>query len=285
MPTASQFKILSKIGLVEEGRASSARQHGLQRAAEEAGAPVYVPPVPKVFALGNRRIDLDRHQALEAAKSGEGKGGTHFPEMVSMAELVSQPGKKVESMSADDIMSRLHELGWRKEGEAERFMDEKRRREEERIRGEAEQAARRREALDLVNDPLLRRVKEKTQAVPKYSQAPDSRPFSVCFDYLGPSVAHCTVKMKLDELLCELKKTADVKIVSMEYQPRAMHIQGKNIGNRWVVNLESQYGVSRLDGQKMTFGKQRVDIRRYDDVISSEYKTFTRQHDFMKMLQ
>ena len=76
---------------------------------------------------------------------------------------------------------------------------------------EEEQASTRREALDLMNDPLLRRVRERTQNVAKYTKAPESRPCAVCFDLLGPSVAHSTVKFQLDALVRQLDDS-DVKV-------------------------------------------------------------------------
>ena len=88
-------------------------------------------------------------------------------------------------------------------------------REEEKQRAEEEQISKRREALDLVNDPVLKRLKEKTRSGTKYSKAPDSRPFAVCFDLVGPSVAHSTVKFKLDQLFEQLND-ADVKVTVLE---------------------------------------------------------------------
>ena len=74
-----------------------------------------------------------------------------------------------------------------------------------------------------------------------------------------------------------------MQLVSLEYQPRAMHIPGDNVGNRWVITLDSQFGVSRLDGCKMVFGKQEVVLKSYDDTIGTEYKAYTRQSNFKKM--
>ena len=93
-------------------------------------------------------------------------------------------------------------------------------REEERIRAEEEEAARKRHVLDLVNDPVLKRCNEKNHSVPKYARAPDSRPLAVCFDYLGPSVAHSTVKIKLDELIDSLSDSDDVKVMVVRNRRR-----------------------------------------------------------------
>lgn len=84
-------------------------------------------------------------------------------------------------------------------------------REEEKQRAEEQQAARKREALDLLNDPVLKRVKERNQSVGKYTKAPDGRPFAVCFDLFGPSVAHSTVKFQLDTLFGQLNDS-DIKV-------------------------------------------------------------------------
>ena len=88
-------------------------------------------------------------------------------------------------------------------------------REEDKQRAEEEQFSKRREALDLINDPVLKRLKEKNRSGTKYSKAPDSRPFAVCFDLVGPSVAHSTVKFKLDQLFEQLNDT-DVKVTVLE---------------------------------------------------------------------
>ena len=116
MPTASQCKILSKIGVTP-----SARVFSLQKVSEESDGPVYVPPVRKVFHCGKGEV----RAPPSASEDGD---GTFFPEMVSMATLLAKPGKNAEEMSADEIMKRLQELGWRKEGDAVRYADEKRRR-------------------------------------------------------------------------------------------------------------------------------------------------------------
>ncbi|KAK7107606.1 uncharacterized protein [Littorina saxatilis] len=297
MPTASQFKILRKMGCDGNVQASlggaggtvgavttritSARALGLQRAAEVANEPIYVPPLlNKGFSDLKKDSDMKRARAMEEAR--ENGNTTFFPDMVSMATLVSRNEGKQE-LSADDIMKRLEEMGWRKEGEAQRLAEEKKKRDEERRGQEEEEASKKREVLDLVNDPILRRVKEKIHQVPKHVRAPDIRPFAVCFDLLGPSVAHSTVKMKLDQLFRELNNS-DVKMTTIEYQPRAMHTRGQSqrVGNRWVITLDSLFGASYLDGSKMYFGKQEVQLGRYDDVMTMEYKAFTRQTVFKK---
>ena len=116
MPTASQSKILSKIGI----GTSSTRSFILQRAAEESDAPVYVPPVPKIFSFGRKAV-RSRHDPADGDQ-------VFFPEMTSMATLLAGPGKEAEDMSADEIMKRLQELGWRKEGDSKRYNEEKRKR-------------------------------------------------------------------------------------------------------------------------------------------------------------
>ena len=63
-----------------------------------------------------------------------------------------------------------------------------------------------------------------------------------------------------------------------------MHMKGGMArDNRWVITLDSQFGVSVLDGSKLLFGKQEVTIKSYDDVIGKEYKTFTRQNNFKNL--
>lgn len=61
-----------------------------------------------------------------------------------------------------------------------------------------------------------------------------------------------------------------------------MHTRGQRVGNRWVITLDSLFGASYLDGSKMYFGKQEVQLGRYDDVMTMEYKAFTRQTVFKK---
>lgn len=74
-------------------------------------------------------------------------------------------------------------------------------REEEKRRAEQNHESRKQEMLDLVNDPVLRRVSKKTQNIPKYSKPPDSRPTAVCFDIDGPSLTHSVVKFQMDTLI------------------------------------------------------------------------------------
>lgn len=80
-----------------------------------------------------------------------------------------------------------------------------------------------------------------------------------------------------------VKYSFPLQIVSLEYQPRAVHIKGHNVDNRWVVTLDSQYSVNRLSGSQLTFGSKVVTVRRYDDVLGLEFKQFTRRSNFMKM--
>ena len=51
---------------------------------------------------------------------------TFFPEMEIMAKKVCEPGERADDMTADDIMRKLEEMGWRKD------MDEAKRLERER---------------------------------------------------------------------------------------------------------------------------------------------------------
>lgn len=71
------------------------------------------------------------------------------------------------------------------------------------------------------------------------------------------------------------------QVVSVEYQPRAIHIKGIDVENRWVITLDSQYAAARLSGSQLLFGTKEVIVRRYDDVIGLEYKQFTRRSDLM----
>jgi hypothetical protein len=48
--------------------------------------------------------------------------------MVSMARTLVRPGTTADDLTADEIMKRLIELGWRKEGDGGRYAEEKRRR-------------------------------------------------------------------------------------------------------------------------------------------------------------
>ena len=116
MPTASQSKILNKFGI----GTSSARSFILQRAGEESDSSVYVPPVPRIFSFGRRAV-RSRHDPEDGDQG-------FFPEMTSMATLLAGPGKEADDMSADEIMKRLKELGWRKEGDSKRYAEEKRKR-------------------------------------------------------------------------------------------------------------------------------------------------------------
>jgi hypothetical protein len=86
-------------------------------------------------------------------------------------------------------------------------------REDERRRKEDEESTRRK-VLDIVNDPILRKVKDRNEKtyVPKFIRAPDSRPCAICFDYVGPSIAHSTVKMKFDQMLDDLGDDCDIKV-------------------------------------------------------------------------
>ncbi|XP_025098555.1 uncharacterized protein LOC112566544 isoform X2 [Pomacea canaliculata] len=139
-------------------------------------------------------------------------------------------------------------------------------REEEKRRAEQNHESRKQEMLDLVNDPVLRRVSKKTQNIPKYTKPPDSRPTAVCFDIDGPSLTHSVVKFQMDTLIEDFDDF-EVKVVSVEYQPRAIHIKGIDVENRWVITLDSQYAAARLSGSQLLFGTKEVIVRRYDDVI------------------
>nr|KAG5705092.1 hypothetical protein BaRGS_018822 [Batillaria attramentaria] len=137
--------------------------------------------------------------------------------------------------------------------------------------------------LDLVNDPLLRRVAKKNQELPKYTKPPDSRPCAICFDVNGPSVAHSTVVEHLGTLLSEFEE--DIKVEALEFQPRSVLLNSVNADNRWVITLSSQYSVTCVSGTKLTLGPHKeVTLRSYDDVMSLEYKQFTSKSNFMKML-
>ena len=45
--------------------------------------------------------------------------------------------------------------------------------------------------------------------------------------------------------------------------------------------MNSQFAVQQLDGLFLTFGRQKVKLRAYDEVVGTEFKTFTSQTHFM----
>jgi DNA-directed RNA polymerase specialized sigma24 family protein len=67
-------------------------------------------------------------KSLQDAQANGEDMKTYFPEMVRMARTLVRPGTTADDLTADEIMKRLIELGWRKEGDGERYAEEKRRR-------------------------------------------------------------------------------------------------------------------------------------------------------------
>nr|KAG5705091.1 hypothetical protein BaRGS_018821 [Batillaria attramentaria] len=252
--------------------------HGPARALpKETFQRTYVPPTRKVFSRNSQFLAIKDEQ--ENAESD--KHFSYFPEMSSLAQTAVTPDTAIEDMTADQIIGRLQELGWRKEGEAARLAAEKEKREQEKQKAEHEM--KKRATLDLINDPLLARVAKKSHALPQYTKPPESRPCAVCFDAKGPSVTHATIKQQIDHLIAEFEDVV-IKIESLEYQPRAVHINAGEPTNRWVITLNSQFAVSYLDGSKIMLGKQEVEVRRYDAVIGLEYKQFKTKSTYMEML-
>ncbi|KAK7494809.1 hypothetical protein BaRGS_00013936 [Batillaria attramentaria] len=102
MPTTSQNQVIKKVS----------RQ---SRNAVQA----YIPPHHKVFSFTGYQHGTDIRQRTLPVPDVN-KQATFFSEMLSLAALPTHPGGTSDTMSADDIMSRLQNLGWRKEGAAVR---------------------------------------------------------------------------------------------------------------------------------------------------------------------
>lgn len=112
MPTSSQTQVMRKVGA-----------HGKARAIpRETINDNYVAPPRKIFSFGSQPL------VVREEEEADSDNFTYFPEMTQLARLTAHPGKDVEEMTADEIIERLQELGWRKEGAAARLQAEREKR-------------------------------------------------------------------------------------------------------------------------------------------------------------
>ncbi|XP_059177069.1 uncharacterized protein LOC131956566 [Physella acuta] len=191
-----------------------------------------------------------------------------------------------ELLMSEETQQELQKLGFRKPSKAKRKKKAKGNGKGTRIdltglvTGKLEQVAKKIE-INLQKDPVLIKVSKKNRNVGKFLGPPEPQPNAVCFEVLGTLLNHSDVKQQLGDLL---KTCPEVKLVGIKFDHRAIYNSSSDMYNRWIITTSTVEGRNRLSGGNLTFGDLTVQLRRYDDVINSEYQQFTRMRNFVKMM-
>lgn len=103
----------------------------------------------------------------------------------------------------------------------------------------------------------------------KKREPPESLPTAISFDLGGSRASHEDVYYKLKDLLLS---RGDFKIISLQYVATRF---------RWVVVLDSRSARDQIAGTRLEINGRQVLLRRYDDIVSFEYKKYLRANGFI----
>ncbi|RUS71423.1 hypothetical protein EGW08_020806 [Elysia chlorotica] len=143
------------------------------------------------------------------------------------------------------------------------------------------QSSTKKNVINLKEDPVLMKVSKKNQNVGKFTSPPEPKPNAVCFEVQGSDLTHCEVKAQVQKLL---RNSPEIKITEMQFHHRSLINNIKEMNNRWIITTNSVEGRNRLAGATVSFPDFQTQLRRYDDIVNTEYQQFTRMSNFAKMM-
>lgn len=103
----------------------------------------------------------------------------------------------------------------------------------------------------------------------KSKRPPTSNPNSLALDLPGGRASHEDVYYQIKNLV---NLNRGCRIVSLQYLP---------LESRWLILMDSKESCDRISGQSIKINGTKVFLKRYDDVITLEYKKVSRANGFI----
>ncbi|ESO91347.1 hypothetical protein LOTGIDRAFT_153782 [Lottia gigantea] len=134
-------------------------------------------------------------------------------------------------------------------------------------------------------DELIKQLQTRQNIVPiKDMKPPDLKPKAVCFSSLGIEPTHLEVKKAVDRLLTTYP---EIRLTTIEFQPRFKMVKTETSEkiSRWVISFNTEWGRSRMTNQELILNGEEIVLKRYDEVVKSEFKQARRVAEIMMIVK
>ncbi|KAK3734960.1 hypothetical protein RRG08_038983 [Elysia crispata] len=194
-------------------------------------------------------------------------------------------GESRSNIQLDDLdvdeQAELQKLGFRKPSKGKKKKKKKRVETRGENQSSSQSSQKKNTFINLKEDPVLIKVSKKNQNVGKFSGPPELKPNAVCFEIQGSDLTHGDVKTQVQRLL---RNNPEVKLIEIQFHHRSLVNNIKDMHNRWIITTNSVEGRNRLAGATVSFPGFQAQLRRYDDIVNTEFQQFTRMSNFAKMM-
>ena len=121
-----------------------------------------------------------------------------------------------------------------------------------------------------INDTSLINVIRQERPILRFTSTPEPRPLTVTFN-ITDFLTHAAVLYAVKDRFRYINPT---KVVGLQCVSRDVLLGSRGLGNRWLITVDNKEGVSDLLRRGLVIHKKSILLRKYDDVISDEHKTY-----------
>ena len=120
-----------------------------------------------------------------------------------------------------------------------------------------------------------------SRAVVKFTGPPSSRPFTVCFHFPATFLTHRYV---LDIVRSKIHFVGGATVKTVQFIDRNAIHGTQGLDNRWLVTVSSIEARDEILRLGLHLYNRRITVRRYDDILTEEYKEYQQYMELQKKL-